>query len=111
MIKTRLAVVVSPRLRKRDQLCTLVPLSTTPPVEAQKYHCLIRFDRRLPKPWEAQDCWVKADMLSTVSFARLTPIGVGRDHEGKRKYIYPKVKDEEFQRIMECVQHALGLES
>ena len=110
MEKTPLAVVVSPRLRKRNQLCTVVPISTTAPHEVQAYHCEVTFERALPKPWKAQRCWIKAGMLCAVRYERLTPIGISRDHEGKRKYIYPRVKDKELQPIMACVRHSLGLE-
>ena len=111
MVKVRLSVVISPRLRKRDGLCSIVPLSTTAPFEQQEYHCEIEFDRPLPKPWHTPKCWVKADMVYTVSFDRLDLIGVGRDQEGKRKYIQPHVKPEEFQAIMNCVRRGLGMKS
>ena len=55
--------------------------------------------------------WVKADMISTVSFDRLNLIGIGRDHEGKRKYIQKIIDKSDLDGIHQCVLHALGLSS
>ncbi|MDY6930077.1 MAG: type II toxin-antitoxin system PemK/MazF family toxin [Pseudomonadota bacterium] len=38
MVKRRPAVVISPRLRRRQRLCTIIPLSTTPPNPIEAYH-------------------------------------------------------------------------
>lgn len=71
MVKRRPAVVISPRLRTRTGLCTVVPLSTTPPAPIAPYHCKLHVTPTLPKPYDAPYHWVKADMVYTVSFARL----------------------------------------
>lgn len=109
MVKTRPAIVISPRLRKRDKLCTVVPLSTTEPETPHPYHCELTFDRPLPRPWTAERCWVIADMLATVGLDRLDRIGIGRDQYGKRKYLDTRITAEELHRIRGCVLHALGL--
>ncbi|WP_293675629.1 type II toxin-antitoxin system PemK/MazF family toxin, partial [Thiolapillus sp.] len=71
MVKRRPAVVISPRLRRRQHLCTVVPLSTTPPNPVAAYHHKFTLDPVLPKPYNSKIQWVKADMLYTVSFDRL----------------------------------------
>ena len=109
MVKTRPVVVVSPRLRNRDELCTVVPLSTTEPNRKQLYHCEIEMVRPLPAPWVSIKYWVKADMLATVGFHRLSPIRIGQDHEGKRKYLNYVLNAEELQNVRDCVLQALGL--
>ena len=38
MVKTRPVVVISPRLRHRTGLCTIIPLSTTPPDPKMPWH-------------------------------------------------------------------------
>jgi len=76
MVKTRPVVIISPRLRHRDRLCTVVPLSGTEPKHPEKYHHILTFDRPLPKPWNSPRYWVKADMLATVGFDRLNLIGL-----------------------------------
>lgn len=107
MVKTRLCVVITPRLRKRDKLCTVIPLSTTNPAEIFDYHYEVEFARELPKPWDGKTKWAKCDMFATVSYDRLNPIGIGRDHEGKRRYIYPRVTDDQLKEIRKSVLCAL----
>ena len=109
MVKLRPAVIISPRLRHRDRLCTVVPLSGMEPDPREDYHHLLNFDRPLPKPWASPHYWVKADMLATVSFDRLHLIGIGRDQEGKRKYLNMRVGSEDLRAIRACVLVALGL--
>lgn len=108
MIKTRLVVVVTPRLRRRDGLCTVVPLSMSPPEPIEQYHCQITLERPLPSPWFGVNRWAKCDMFATVSFSRLTPIGVGRDKTTRvRKYIYPELSENDLLTVRKCVLHAL----
>lgn len=99
MVKTRLCVVITPRLRRRDGLCTVVPLSTTPPNPVCDFHFDVEFPRQLPKPWAGASKWAKCDMFSTVSYARLSPIGIGRLPDGRRKYLYPHVTEEQLKGI------------
>jgi len=109
MVKLRPVVVITPRLRRRDGLCTVVPLSLTAPNHIEAYHCELDLDPLLPAPWDAPKAWVKADMFSTVGFHRLSPIGIGRDHEGKRQYLNRRVSNAELAEIQRCVLHALNL--
>ena len=109
MVKRRPAIVISPRLRRRDGLCTVVPLSGTAPTPPEAYHWLLELDRPLPKPWDSDRFWVKADMLATVGFQRLELISLGRDQEGKRKYLIIQVKNEALVAIRQCILHALGV--
>jgi uncharacterized protein YifN (PemK superfamily) len=109
MVKKRAVIVVSPRLRKRDQLCAVVPLSTTNPTPVMPYHHRIKFSPTLPFPYEAEECWVKGDMLNTVGFHRLSPLFLGKDHEGKRRYIFPKLSAEDMAAVETCVLAGLGI--
>jgi uncharacterized protein YifN (PemK superfamily) len=109
MVKVRPVVVLSPRLRHRDQLCTVVPLSTTAPFSVENYHCCLAFDQPLPSPWHARECWVKADMLATVGFHRLDRIRLGRGPDGKRKFLDFVLPESELQKITEAVLYAIGL--
>lgn len=110
MIKRRPAVVISPRLRRREGLCTIVPLSTTPPAGAMPYHLRLDLDPPLPKPYTARTCWVKGDMFCTVSFARLRLPFKGRGLDGKRIYETRVLDPETLRKIQACAMHALGLE-
>lgn len=105
MDKRRLAVVISPDDFARDYLCTVVPLSTTPPPKIEKYHHILEKD---PYPESDEKVWVKADMLMTVSFARLSGYHDGKV-EGKRQYVKLHVSAHDLACIKKCVLHALGL--
>ena len=108
MVKRRPALVVSPRLRHRTGLLTVVPLSTTEPNRVCEYHCKITINQPLPK-FPATEMWVKADMIATVAFARLDLFRTDRDQYGKRKYLQPRISEDDFRRVLECVKVALGL--
>jgi mRNA interferase MazF len=109
MIKRRLAVVVSPRLRHRDGLCTVVPLSTTAPLREVPYQCKIALPYPPPPPFSDIEAWAKADMLATVGFARLDLMRTGRDHTGKRKYLKMRLLPADLAAIRACMLNALGL--
>ncbi len=109
MVKRRPVVVISPRFRHRDWLCTIVPLSTTPPDPVQAYHYKLKLDEPLPEPYDAPFHWVKGDMLATVSFKRLSLPFFGKDESGKRKYVVKVVDPADLRNIRECVLHALAL--
>jgi mRNA interferase MazF len=109
MVKTRLCVVITPRLRRRTGLCTVIPLSTTDPDPAEDYHYQIQFPRELPRPWDGPSKWAKCDMLATVGYHRLSPIGVGRSTDGKRSYIYPHITTEQLKEIRRGMLCALTL--
>lgn len=109
MVKRRPAIVVSPRLRKRDGLCTIVPLSTTPPREVATYHFKLHVEPVLPKPYDANFHWVKADMLYTVSFSRLSLPWENKDVHGNRNYDVRVIDMADLLKIQQCMLHGLGL--
>lgn len=108
MVKRRPVVVVSPRLPRRDWLCTVVPLSTTPPEAEVPYVCQIALLEALPDPFTAMTVWAKADMMATVSFDRLDLFRTARDASGKRSYLKPALSAEDLQRVRACILHAVG---
>lgn len=109
MVKVRPVVVITPRLRNRASLCTVVPLSTTAPEHIEAYHCEIRLIPKLPSPYDSESCWVKADMLATVSHDRLSPIKVGKDRFNNRVYYNTLLKSEVLRQIQRSVLWALNL--
>lgn len=104
MVKVRPCIVISPRLRRRTGLCTVVPLSTSPPDLAMDYHCLITLERPLPRPFSAAEMWAKCDMVATVSFERLSLIRVGGG-----KHIAPELPKMDIERIRAALIAGLGL--
>jgi uncharacterized protein YifN (PemK superfamily) len=86
MLKRRPVVVISPRLRQRYKLCTVVPLSTTTPIPQTAYHYRLHTVPPLPEPYDSEHQWVKGDMVYTVSFDRLFLPFAGKDPLGNRQY-------------------------
>lgn len=106
MSKKRLSVVISPNHFQREGLCTVVPLSTTPPKHIEKFHHILESDPD-PQPSGAK-VWVKADMLMTVSFERLNGVWLEKV-DGKRNYLKIYVSDRDLICIKKCCLYALGL--
>jgi mRNA interferase MazF len=110
MVKARPVVVISPRLPHRDGLCTVVPRSTSEPEHPVPY--VVRLEvasKGLPVPYDAPVVWAKCDMLSTVAFARLDLFRTGRDFQGKRRYLHPKLGPVDLDRVRAGVLFALGM--
>lgn len=102
MVKKRRVIIVSPYQRNKRGICTVVPLSTTVPdiletfhhrIPAGKYHFLSAKD----------DAWVKADMLATLSQARLDRIRVGH------LFVAPSLGHEDFHAVLQCLRNYLDL--
>lgn len=109
MNKRRPAVIVSPRFRSRANLCTVVPLSTTKPNPEEKYHFRLQTDPVLPHPYNKEYHWVKADMLYTVSFSRLSLLFEGKDDQGKRIYDERVICAADLKKVQECMLYGLGM--
>jgi uncharacterized protein YifN (PemK superfamily) len=109
MVKRRPALVISPRLRHRDGLCTVVPLSTTAPDRELPYQCRLTLPFAPPAPFDAVDVWAKADMLATVCYSRLDLFRTGRASGGQRRYLKMLISQDDLARVRACVIHSLGL--
>lgn len=109
MVKRRPVIIVSPRFRNREGLCTIVPLSTTPPNPVMPYHYKLKLDKPLPPPYDSSFHWVKGDMLATVSFSRLFLPRTHKDANGKREYVIKVIEDIDLRKVRECILHALAL--
>lgn len=73
------------------------------------YHCRIELDELLPTPYDSPFQWVKADMLATVSFQRLSLPYKSKDGKGKRQYVTKILEEADLRNIRECILCALGL--
>jgi mRNA interferase MazF len=109
MTKRRPALVISPQFKRRNNLCTIVPFSTTAPEPIMPYHYLLHLNPTLPPPYNSQKQWVKADMLATVSFKRLSLPFSGKGIDGKREYIKRVVDRHDFKSIQKAILNAIGL--
>nr|WP_181374949.1 type II toxin-antitoxin system PemK/MazF family toxin [Polaromonas sp. H8N]AWD72274.1 toxin, PemK superfamily [Polaromonas sp. H8N] len=109
MTKRRPVVVVSPRLRRRSGLCTVVPLSTTDPNPVEPYHYRLHTIPPLPSPYDKPAHWVKTDMVYTVSFERLFLMRSGMGADGKRIYDQRVIDKADMLKIQAALLHGIGL--
>lgn len=111
MVKTRPVVVLSPRIKGREGLVSIVPLSTTPPNPAEAHHCQVPI-HLLPKSLQATctASWAKCDLVYTLSLSRLTLVQGKRDPKtGKRAYEQAKVDLATLQNLRRCAAIGLGI--
>ena len=106
MVKLRPVVVISPSLRHTDGLCTVVPISTTPPEPIKPWHIKLVHN---PNPIEETDVevWAKCNMVYTVSFQRLDRFH--RKTRQGREYLSPSMNRDDFARVLEGVRAYLGI--
>jgi mRNA interferase MazF len=109
MVKRRPVIVICKQMQGRPRLCTVVPLSTTPPDPVLRHHAEIKLPFVLPHPFTADMQWVKGDMINAVSFDRLNLIQLGKDHSGKRRYLTTRIGPELLTIVQGCVAEGLSL--
>ena len=109
MVKRRPVLVMSPIIKSRPGLCTVVCLSTQKPDPIMPYHMPITLPEPLPRNWENEDNWVKGDMVYAVSFTRLSFAVLVKDRIGKRLYYRNTIPDAEIQAVQRCILHSFGL--
>ena len=109
MIKKRPVIVVSPSLKHRGSLVTVVPLSSTEPKLLMPYHVQLAFDPALPEPWNKNPCWAICDHAMTVGFHRLNLIRLGKDQYGKRKYYQFRLDIERLSALRKAIGFSIGI--
>lgn len=109
MVKRRPVIVISPPIKARARLCTVVCLSTTPPEPELAYHFRLQMPEPVPKHWHHGDVWVKADMIYAVSFQRLSWAMLGKGRSGRRLYYRSVVPKDVLAGIQKCILHGIGL--
>lgn len=112
MTKIRPVVVVSPRLRRRDNLVAVVPLSTTEPMPVESHQCEILLVSPLPVPFDALRMWAKCDMIATVAHSRLDRFRAGRKPGStSRFYVSGQIDQAQLNAIRKSILCGLGLAS
>ncbi|WP_168707785.1 type II toxin-antitoxin system PemK/MazF family toxin [Sphingopyxis sp. PAMC25046] len=103
MIKPRPVVVVSPRLPRRSQIVTVVPISLTEPVPLMPYQ--VRLSKNY-HPDEPDDlpCWAIADHVMNLGLYRLSGFKIGR-----RKWATPQMTGDDLAAVRDGVLHGLGM--
>lgn len=108
MVKRRLAIVISPNIENRFGLCTIVPLSTSPPEQEMDYHAKIVIPFQLPAYWGPKERWIKGDMIYSAGFHRLDLLKLGKDRSGKRIYQTKTLPSGMMKIVNQCVLNGLG---
>lgn len=108
MVKRRPCIVLSPPIPGRQNLCAIVPLSTSAPRSVMDHHLKLKFDPVLPHPYSSPEMWVKGDMVLTVAFHRLRLLFSHTDH-GQRVYDVRVLGPVTLERVRACVRSGLGL--
>ncbi len=112
MVKCKRPVIILTDLIKgRNNLVTIVPLSTVEPTTVQPYHYKIpKQSMPMIGMFQNHDSWLKGDMIYTVGFHRLDLVLLGRRNlRGKREYFKNRLGREQMKKIYECVLHGLNL--
>lgn len=109
MVKSRLCIVISPPIKARPGLCTVVPLSQSMPNQIQKYLCEIQIPFQMPRRWGNDPRWVKGDMVCAVGWHRVDLLRLGKDSSGKRSYQLSTLSSIHLREISNCVLHGLGI--
>ena len=113
MVKSgRPVIVVSPRMRGRADLVTVVALSTVAPDPVMQFH--LQLPRAcLPQlgHFQEKDTWVKGDMVYAVGFHRLDLIRLGkRDPQTNRRlYFRNRLGKEHMKQIYACIMHGMNM--
>ncbi len=108
MTKRRPCVVLGPRFRSRQQLCTLVPFSTSKPKKIESYHFKLSFEDPLPEPYSSPVQWVKCDMVYTLAINRMR-LPLISSAGSKREYDIRVISKSNMDAIKLCVLHGIGI--
>jgi uncharacterized protein YifN (PemK superfamily) len=103
MIKKRPVIVVQ-KHRNNSKLVTVVPISTTAPIETLKCHVCLN-NAFCNMHLRGKVAWVKCDMIYTVSLERLDLV---KNKKTGKRYM-PELDVNDFKEVKEAVRNALRL--
>lgn len=104
MIKIRPVVVISPRLPRRNEILSVVPISLTEPKPLMPYH--VRLSKNYhPEEDDDLPCWAICDLVMNLGRYRMDGFKVGR-----RKYEYPQMTGEDLLLVRQAVAKGLNLD-
>ena len=107
MSKRRLAITISPKLKRRNNLVTVVPLSTTAPDHVEAWHLPINL--AIPAPWGDAPRWAKCDMIATVAYSRVNLPHFRHPVTGSRQHWQYELSTELVDDLRRAVANALGI--
>lgn len=103
IVKKRPVVVLRDPLPYRSDLAIVVPLSSTPPKYATPY-CVLLSQNYLSQ--DSKPMYAKCDLACSVSLQRLDRIKIA-----PRKYVCPRMNDDDFNNVVNGVAWAFGFAS
>lgn len=106
MVKRRLCVIISPKLKRRNELATVVPISQTCPQPMEDWHHEIDL---ISKSWGDGPRWIACDMLATVAYDRLARPHFGHPVTGVRIFERLSLSEVDLQAVRKGVRLALGI--
>ena len=109
MTKRRPAILLTPPMKGRHDLCAVVPLSGTAPNRVKPYHFKIHTNPPLPEPYTNTTHWVKGDMVYTMGLNRMFLPLLEKEGDGTRKYDIRVIDEDDLIKIKACVLHGLGM--
>lgn len=105
MVKTRPVVVLS---TVTHRLFTVVPLSTTAPEVVKSFHYELIWETPLPGWENCASCWVKGDMIYTVSQERLRFLKAPYNRKTRRSEpVRVYLPEDQWQGVRGAVREAL----
>lgn len=109
--KNRPVVVLTGSIKGRANLITVAALSHSEPTPLQPYHYKIpRQSMPMVNRFQAEDSWLKGDMIYTFGFHRFNLIQLGKKSpSGKRLYFVNRLGTEQMKQIYRCIMHGLNL--
>ncbi|WP_199556243.1 type II toxin-antitoxin system PemK/MazF family toxin [Sandaracinobacteroides hominis] len=107
MVKQRLAIIISPKLKRRNDLASVVPLSATCPTTLEEWHH--RLDISLPPPWGDCPRWAACDHIATVAYHRLNLPYTKHPVTGSRQFIQRELEADILKELRRKVALALGI--
>lgn len=106
MVKRRLAITISPKLKRRNNLVAVIPLSETCPNPVEEWHH--RLDLQLPPPWGDGPRWAACDHVATVAYDRLNLPHTRHPVTNARTYLQVELTDQ-VAELRRKVALALGI--
>ena len=108
MVKRRPVICVSPKMRNRYGIATIVPLSTTKPARSSPFDVEITLDHQISPNYPELTCWAKCDMLYTLSYSRLSAPLVSK--QNKRNYNFMVLSPGTMCEVMTGILAGMGVQ-
>ena len=109
MVKRRPVITLSKKRHDLAPLCTVIPISSSPPNVVRDFHYQLPAEELPPNlRHQYPENWVKIDMIQTVSFNRLTMLWNNRI-AGKRIYVTGAIAQVHQMRISKGLESRLAL--